>query len=180
MKILLLGKNGQLGWELQRALQPLGEVFALSRHNEHGLCGDLSDLHGLAKTIGYLKPEVVVNAAAYTAVDKAESDREQAFLINAQAPAAIACALKAHHGLLVHYSSDYVFDGTGEQARLEMAPGNPVNYYGYTKLEGERQIAHSGCGHMIFRTSWVYGTHGGTYRGRSDCRHHGACCQGLF
>lgn len=163
MKILLLGKNGQLGWELQRALQPLGKLVALSRHNENGLCGDLSDLHGLAKTIEYLKPDVVVNAAAYTAVDKAESDREQAFLVNARAPAVIAQALKIHHGLLVHYSSDYVFDGTGESARTELAPGNPINYYGYTKLEGEREIAHSGCGHFIFRTSWVYGTHGGNF-----------------
>ena len=163
MKILLLGKNGQLGWELQRALQPLGELFALSRHNENGLCGDLSDLHGLAKTIEYLKPDVVINAAAYTAVDKAESDREQALLINARAPAVIAQALKMHQGLLVHYSSDYVFDGTGEQARAELAPCNPVNYYGYTKLEGEREIINSGCRHLVFRTSWVYGTHGGNF-----------------
>lgn len=163
MKILLLGKNGQLGWELQRALQPLGQIFALSRHNEYGLCGDLSDLHGLANTIEYLKPDVVVNAAAYTAVDKAESDREQALLINARAPVTIAGALKAHQGLLVHYSSDYVFDGTGEQAWSELAQGNPVNYYGYTKLEGEREIMRSGCGHLIFRTSWVYGTHGGNF-----------------
>ncbi|MFV9473100.1 dTDP-4-dehydrorhamnose reductase [Advenella sp. RU8] len=163
MKILLLGKNGQLGWELQRALQPLGEVFALSRHNEHGLCGDLSDLQGLAKTIEYLKPEVVVNAAAYTAVDRAESDHDQAFLINAKAPAAIAQALKAHHGLLVHYSSDYVFDGSGEQTRIESALENPVNFYGHSKLEGEREIARTGCGHLIFRTSWVYGAHGGNF-----------------
>lgn len=163
MKILLLGKNGQLGWELQRALQPLGQIFALSRHNEYGLCGDLSDLHGLANTIEYLKPDVVVNAAAYTAVDKAESDREQALLINARAPAVIAQALKTYQGLLVHYSSDYVFDGTGEQARAELAPCNPVNYYGYTKLEGEREIIRSGGGYLVFRTSWVYGTHGGNF-----------------
>lgn len=163
MKILLLGKNGQVGWELQRTLQPLGEVVALSRANENGLCGDLSDLKGLQNTINKLKPNVVVNAAAYTAVDQAESDKEQAYLINAKAPEVIAHTLKLNNGLLVHYSSDYVFDGSGDEPRLESAQTNPVNYYGRSKLDGEQGITDSGCEHLIFRTSWVYGVHGGNF-----------------
>lgn len=163
MRILLLGKNGQVGWELQRTLKPLGEIIALSRQNENGLCGDLSDLPGVVETIEKLKPDVVVNAAAYTAVDKAETEREQAYLINAKAPEVIAQALKYNNGLLVHYSSDYVFDGSGDESRLESAQTNPVNYYGYSKLAGERAIADSGCEHLIFRTSWVYGIHGGNF-----------------
>ncbi|NLY65471.1 MAG: NAD(P)-dependent oxidoreductase, partial [Alcaligenaceae bacterium] len=157
MKILILGKNGQVGWELQRALQPLGQVIALARKEENGLSGDLSNLQALDVTIRSVKPDVVVNAAAYTAVDKAESEHESAYLINARAPEVIANALRVNKGLLVHYSTDYVFDGSGNEPRAESAPTSPVNYYGYSKLAGERLVANSGCAHLVFRTSWVYG-----------------------
>ena len=112
MKILLFGANGQVGWELQRSLAPLGEVVALDRHSQH-LCGDLANLQGLAGTVAQVSPNVIVNAAAYTAVDKAESDVDTAHLINALAPGALAQAATAAGALLVHYSTDYVFDGSG-------------------------------------------------------------------
>lgn len=169
MKILLLGKNGQVGWELQRALQPLGQVIALGRQKENGLSGDLSNLQALDATIRSVQPDVVVNAAAYTAVDKAESEHEQAYLINARAPEVIANALKANKGLLVHYSTDYVFDGSGNEPRTESAPTSPVNYYGYSKLAGERLIANSGCAHLVFRTSWVYGAQGNNFAKTMMC-----------
>ena len=160
MKILLLGKNGQVGWELQRALQPLGTVIALDRKGEGGLVGDLSDLQGLRQTLCDLRPDVVINAAAYTAVDKAESEPALARRINTEAPEVIARCLAKLGGWMVHYSTDYVFDGSGSQSWREGDPAGPLNVYGQSKFEGECAIQASGCKHLIFRTSWVYSAHG--------------------
>jgi dTDP-4-dehydrorhamnose reductase len=162
MKILLLGKNGQVGWELQRSLAPLGEVLALDR-NSTSHCGDLSNLEGLAETVRVFRPQVVVNAAAYTAVDKAESDTSTAHLVNALAPEVLSRACAALDALLVHYSTDYVFDGSGQTPWLETDATGPLNVYGHSKLAGEQGIAKQGAKHVIFRTSWVYGTEGGNF-----------------
>ena len=163
MKILLLGKNGQVGWELQRALAPLGELTALDRQGDDGLCGDLTNLNGLAATVRAVQPQVIVNAAAYTAVDKAEGEPELAQRINAEAPAALAREAAALGALLVHYSTDYVFDGSGRAPWAEDAPTGPLGVYGATKLAGEQAIAQTGCPHLILRTSWVYAARGGTF-----------------
>ncbi|RII75945.1 dTDP-4-dehydrorhamnose reductase [Pseudomonas monteilii] len=167
MRILLLGKDGQVGWELQRALLVLGEVVALSRHQAptpYGtLSGDLSDLAGLREAISAVAPDVIVNAAAYTAVDKAETERELAHTVNALASQVMAEEAKRLDALLVHYSTDYVFDGTGTSAWKESDQVSPVNYYGETKLQGEQLIAASGCKHLIFRTSWVYAARGNNF-----------------
>lgn len=160
MKILLLGKNGQVGWELQRALSTMGEVIALGRHSANGLCGDLTNIEGLRETIRQVAPDIIVNAAAYTSVDKAESDKQVATLINATAVQVIAEEASSLGSWLVHYSTDYVFGGTGEKAWCETDAVAPANAYGATKLAGERAIVESGCKHLIFRTSWVYGTRG--------------------
>lgn len=162
MKILLLGKNGQVGWELQRSLAPLGEVLALDRHSTD-FCGDLSQPERLAQTVRDWRPDVVVNAAAHTAVDKAESEPELARCLNATAPAALAQAAAEVGAWLVHYSTDYVFNGQGEQQWQEGSPTGPLSMYGQTKLEGEQHIAASGCKHLIFRTSWVYAARGGNF-----------------
>ena len=162
MKILLLGKNGQVGWELQRSLAPLGEVLALDR-NSTTHCGDLSNLEGLAETVRVFRPQVVVNAAAYTAVDKAESDSSTAYLVNALAPEVLSRACTALDAMLVHYSTDYVFDGSGQTPWLETDATGPLNVYGHSKLAGEQGIAKQGAKHVIFRTSWVYGTEGGNF-----------------
>ena len=162
MKILLLGKNGQVGWELQRSLAPLGEVLALDRHST-SYCGDLTHLEGLADTVRLFKPNVVVNAAAYTAVDKAESDPETAHLVNALAPEVLSRACAAIGARLIHYSTDYVFDGSGQTPWVETDATGPVNSYGRSKLAGEQGIAKQGAQHVIFRTSWVYGTEGGNF-----------------
>ena len=162
MKILLLGKNGQVGFELQRSLAPLGEVLALDR-NSTSHCGDLSNLEGLAETVRVYRPDVVVNAAAYTAVDKAESDTEAAHRINALAPEVMSRACAALGAYLVHYSTDYVFNGTGQTPWVETDPTGPLNVYGHSKLAGEQGIAKQGAKHVIFRTSWVYGTEGGNF-----------------
>ena len=160
MKILLLGKNGQVGWELQRALAPLGELVALDREGKDGMCGDLSRPDDLPRTVRDLAPDVIVNAAAYTAVDKAEGDADQARRINAEAVGALAAEAARLDALLVHYSTDYVFDGSGATPwREEDAPA-PLSVYGRTKLEGEQSIVASGCRHLIFRTSWVYAARG--------------------
>ena len=163
MKILLLGKDGQVGWELQRSLAPLGELVALGRHAADGLCGDLGHLEGLAQTVRQLRPDVIVNAAAHTAVDKAESEPELARALNALAPGVLAQEAKAVDALLVHYSTDYVFDGSGSVPRLETDAVAPLSVYGRTKLEGEQHIQASGCRHLIFRTSWVYAARGGNF-----------------
>jgi dTDP-4-dehydrorhamnose reductase len=159
MKLLLLGKTGQLGWELQRALAPLGELVALDRHEG----GDLSDSSALAATVRRVSPDVIVNAAAYTAVDKAESDQAAARQINATAVGVLASEAKALGALLVHYSTDYVFDGSGDQPRDESAATGPLSAYGRTKLEGEQLIRDSGADALVLRTSWVYAARGGNF-----------------
>ncbi len=161
MKILLLGKNGQVGWELQRSLSVLGELVALDRHSDP--CGDLSQPERLAQTVRALRPDVIVNAAAHTAVDKAESEIDLARTLNATAPAALAQVAAETGAWLVHYSTDYVFDGSGTRPWQEMDATGPLGVYGQTKLEGERAIAASGCRHLVFRTSWVYAARGGNF-----------------
>ncbi len=169
MKILLLGKNGQVGWELQRSLAPLGTVLALDR-NSHShtedtadFCGDLSQPERLAQTVRTFQPDVIVNAAAHTAVDKAESEPELARMLNALAPAALAKAAADVGAWLVHYSSDYVFNGAGNRPWQEDDAAGPLSVYGHTKLEGEQAILASGCRHLILRTSWVYAARGGNF-----------------
>ena len=162
MKILLFGANGQVGWELQRSLSPLGELVALDRHSTE-LCGDLTDLEGIKDTLGRFGPDVIVNAAGYTAVDKAESDSEAAQIVNAAAPGVLATAAAKAGAWLVHYSTDYVFDGSGAKPWVEGDPTGPLNVYGKTKLEGEQRIASQCAKHLIFRTSWVYAARGGNF-----------------
>ncbi len=162
MKILLFGKGGQVGWELQRSLAPLGEVVAVDFDSKE-LCGDFTHVEGLAQTIRTVAPDVIVNAAAHTAVDKAESEPELVRTINALAPAVLAQEAKRSNAWLIHYSTDYVFDGTGDKAWVETDQTAPLNIYGKTKLEGEQLIQQSGCRHLIFRTSWVYGARGGNF-----------------
>ncbi|GGY06609.1 NAD(P)-dependent oxidoreductase [Litchfieldella qijiaojingensis] len=160
MRILLLGKNGQVGWELQRALAPIGHVIALDRSGQGGLSGDLADLDGLRFMLREFKPTVIVNAAAYTAVDRAEEECEMASLINAEAPRVLAEEAQTFDALLVHYSSDYVFDGSGKAPWQERDTPSPLNHYGASKLAGEQAIQASGCRYLIFRTSWVYSARG--------------------
>ena len=162
MKILLLGKNGQVGWELQRSLAPLGEVLALDRHSID-FCGDFSQPERLAQTVRDWRPDVIVNAAAHTAVDKAESEPDLSRCLNATAPAALAQAAAEIGAWLVHYSTDYVFNGQGAQPWQETDATAPLSIYGQTKLEGEQAIATSGCKYLIFRTSWVYAARGGNF-----------------
>lgn len=157
-KILLLGCNGQVGWELQRSLAPLGTLLACDRQQ-----ADLSDLPGLELLLRREQPSIIVNAGAYTAVDKAESDIANARRINAKAPAVLAKIARELDAWLVHYSTDYVFDGSGNQPILEGAHTGPLGIYGKTKLEGEQAIRASGCKHLIFRTSWVYATRGANF-----------------
>ncbi|CAI3797105.1 dTDP-4-dehydrorhamnose reductase [Pseudomonas sp. MM221] len=160
MKILLLGKNGQLGWELQRALAPLGEVIALDRQGSGSLCGDLSNLDGLAATVQALAPDVIVNAAAYTAVDQAESEPALAARVNAEAPGVLAREAARLGAWLIHYSTDYVFNGSGQAPWQEDAPTGPLSVYGRTKREGELAIHASGASAIVLRTSWVYAARG--------------------
>lgn len=162
MKILLLGKNGQVGWALQRSLAPLGELVALDAQSQIH-CGDLSNLAGLAQTVRDVAPDVIVNAAAYTAVDKAESEPALAHAINALAPGMLAQEAKRCGAWLVHYSTDYVFDGSGKQAWLEDDASAPLSVYGASKLAGEQAIMAAACQHLIFRTSWVYGARGNNF-----------------
>ena len=162
MNILLFGKGGQVGWELQRSLAPLGEVTALDRHSTD-FCGDLGNLTGLRETVQRLRPQLIVNAAAHTAVDKAESEPELARLINATAPGVLAQEAHKLGAWLVHYSTDYVFDGSGSQPWVETDTPAPLSVYGHTKLEGEQLIAQHCPKHLIFRTSWVYAARGGNF-----------------
>ncbi len=162
MKILLFGKNGQVGWELQRSLAPLGELIALDADSRE-LCGDFTNLDGIVQTVHAVAPDVIVNAAAHTAVDKAESEAELARTINALAPGVLAQEAAHCHAWLIHYSTDYVFDGSGDRPWLETDAAAPLNVYGATKLEGEQLIRQSACRHLIFRTSWVYGARGGNF-----------------
>lgn len=161
-KILLFGKNGQLGRELQRSLQPLGQVIALDVDSpEHA--ADFSQPQGLLNTVRALQPDIIVNAAAYTAVDKAESEPELARAINADAPGVLAAEAERLGAWLVHYSTDYVFDGSGERPWRETDRPAPLNVYGRTKLAGEQEIAAVCTRYLILRTSWVYGGHGSNF-----------------
>jgi dTDP-4-dehydrorhamnose reductase len=160
MKILLFGRNGQVGWELQRSLAPLGELVALDRAAPGG---DLSDLDGVRRAIRTLKPDAVVNAAAYTAVDRAESEPELCRQINALAPEAMAQEAGALGAWMVHYSTDYVFDGSGDRPWTEADAKSPLNVYGRTKAEGEERIAAACGNHLLLRTSWVYADRGSNF-----------------
>lgn len=162
MKILLFGKNGQVGWELQRSLALLGEVIALDSSSTE-FCGDFTNMQGLIQTVRAIAPDIIVNAAAHTAVDKAESEPEVARTINALAPTLLAQEAKSIGAWLIHYSTDYVFDGSGDKPWVETDDTKPLNVYGKTKLEGEQFIRQSGCKHLIFRTSWVYAARGGNF-----------------
>jgi dTDP-4-dehydrorhamnose reductase len=163
MKILLLGKNGQVGWELQRSLAPLGDLIACDFDSAGDLKADFSQPDSLLPLLHRVQPTVIVNSAAHTAVDKAESEPELARAINATAPGVLAGWCAASGALLVHYSTDYVFDGSGSTPRDETAPTGPLSVYGRTKLEGEELIRDSGCPHLILRTSWVYAARGGNF-----------------
>lgn len=163
IRILLLGKNGQVGWELQRALAPLGELVACDFDSPGELRADFTQPETLRALVWRVQPVVIVNAAAHTAVDKAEAEPDLAHQLNATAPAVLADEAEACGALLVHYSTDYVFDGSGVEAREEDDATGPLNVYGRSKLEGERLIRMSGCQHLILRTSWVYAARGGNF-----------------
>jgi dTDP-4-dehydrorhamnose reductase len=162
MQILLFGKSGQVGWELQRSLAPLGELIALDVDSRQQ-CGDFTRLDDIAHTVRAIAPDVIVNAAAYTAVDKAESEPELVRTINALAPGILAREARKLGSWLIHYSTDYVFDGSGSKPWVENDSTGPLSVYGSTKLEGEEAIHASGCHHLIFRTSWVYAARGGNF-----------------
>ena len=162
MNILLFGKGGQVGWELQRSLASLGQLTALD-FDSSAHCGDFSSLQGLAETVRSVRPDVIVNAAAHTAVDKAESEPELARIINATAPGVLAQEAQKLDAWLVHYPTDYVFDGSGTRPWLEADTPAPLSVYGQTKLDGERLIAENCKKYLIFRTSWVYAARGGNF-----------------
>lgn len=162
MNILLFGKNGQVGWELQRSLAPLGKIIALDVHSKD-YCGDFSNTEGVAETVRRIRPDVIVNAAAHTAVDKAESEIEFATLLNARSVEAIAKAASETGAWVVHYSTDYVFPGTGETPWREDDATAPLNVYGETKLAGEKALQDNCARHLIFRTSWVYAGKGNNF-----------------
>lgn len=167
MKILLLGANGQVGHELRRSLAPLGEIVVTTRAGtlDGNKCEQADfDLPGsLPVLIERIAPDVVVNAAAYTAVDRAENEPDAAFRANAESPARLAEACAGSGALLVHYSTDYVFDGESSRPYREEDTSGPLGVYGRTKLEGEQAIRNSGCHHLIFRTAWVYGNYGANF-----------------
>ena len=162
MKVLLFGRTGQVGWELQRSLAPLGELVALDSRSTD-FHADFSRPDALAETVMKLRPDVIVNAAAHTAVDKAESEPALAQAINAEAPGVLAREAAASGAWLVHYSTDYVFDGSGTRPWREDDSTGPLSVYGRTKLEGEQRVRASGCRHLILRTSWVYAARGGNF-----------------
>ncbi|MCU1772405.1 dTDP-4-dehydrorhamnose reductase [Pseudomonas sp. 13B_3.2_Bac1] len=163
MKILLFGKNGQIGWELQRALAPLGELVAYGHNAAQGLAVDLADAEALRAVVRAVEPDLIVNAAAYTAVDKAESDKEKVDRVNAQACEIMAQEAKALGAWFVHYSTDYVFSGQGCEPWKETDLVAPLNQYGRSKAAGEQAIIQSGCQYLIFRTSWVYAQRGNNF-----------------
>lgn len=162
MKLLLLGKGGQVGWELQRSLAPLGELVALD-HDSTEFHSDFSQPERLFETVRTIRPDVIVNAAAHTAVDKAEAEPELARKLNATAPGVIAQVAHELGALMVHYSTDYVFDGSGDRPWHEGDATAPLSVYGRTKLEGEQLVARHCPKHLIFRTSWVYAAQGGNF-----------------
>jgi dTDP-4-dehydrorhamnose reductase len=157
-KILLTGSRGQVGWELARSLSTLGEVVALDSSQL-----DLTDADAIRRVVAEIQPRIIVNPAAHTAVDKAESEAERAYALNATAPGILAEEAEKLGALLVHYSTDYVFDGSGEQARIETDATGPLNVYGASKLAGEQAILANCRKHLIFRTSWVYGARGANF-----------------
>ncbi|MFN9727591.1 dTDP-4-dehydrorhamnose reductase [Acidovorax sp.] len=162
MNILLFGKGGQVGWELQRSLSVLGTVTALDFDStDH--CGDFANPSGVADTVRALRPDVIVNAAAHTAVDKAETEPDLARTLNATTPGAIALEAAKLGAWMVHYSTDYVFDGSGSRPWVETDTPAPLSVYGRTKRESEQRIAESGAKHLILRTSWVYAARGGNF-----------------
>ena len=161
MKILLFGKGGQVGWELQRSLAPLGELVAVD-FDSTDLCGNFADPEGIARTVRSIAPDVIVNAAAHTAVDKAESEPGFARTLNATSPGVLADEAQKLGAWLVHYSTDYVFDGSGAAPRREDAPTAPLSVYGTTKLEGEQAVTRC-ARHLIFRTSWVFAARGANF-----------------
>lgn len=163
MKVLLFGRNGQVGWELQRSLATLGEVISPDRSATGGICGDLVNLEALRATIRTVAPDIIVNAAAYTSVDKAESEKDLSMQVNALAVKAMAEEACRLGSWFVHYSSDYVFDGEGSAAWRETDTVSPINHYGVTKVEGENAVVSSGCKYLVFRTSWVYGARGNNF-----------------
>ncbi len=158
MKILLTGATGQVGWELARTLMPLGDVIAVNRRQVN-----LADLSSIQAAVRRFNPDVIVNPAAYTAVDKAETEQAQAFLINAEAPGILAEEAKKINALLVHYSTDYVFDGSKDGLYMEDDLTNPANVYGQSKLAGEQAIQAAGCDYLVLRTSWVYASRGNNF-----------------
>jgi len=158
LRILLTGVNGQVGWELQRTLAPLGEVIVADRSRL-----DLADTAGIRRTLDMIAPDLIVNPAAYTAVDKAESEPDLAHAINAVAPGELAQGAAARGIPLVHFSTDYVFDGRKSAAYTEADAPNPLGVYGATKLAGEQAVARAGAPHLILRTSWVYGLRGSNF-----------------
>ncbi|HAV1457453.1 dTDP-4-dehydrorhamnose reductase [Enterobacter hormaechei] len=162
MNILLFGKTGQVGWELQRALAPLGNLIAIDVHSKD-YCGDFSNPEGIAETVRNIKPDVIVNAAAHTAVDKAESEPDFAQLLNATSVEAIAKEAAKIGAWVVHYSTDYVFPGDGETPWSETDATAPLNVYGQTKLNGEKALQDNCPNHLIFRTSWVYAGKGNNF-----------------
>ena len=162
MNILLFGRGGQVGWELQRSLSVLGSLTALD-HDSTTHCGDFTQLSGLRDTVRAVKPDLIVNAAAHTAVDRAESEPELARTLNALAPGVLAEEAARAGATLVHYSTDYVFDGQGSAPWCETDTPAPLNVYGRTKLEAEQLISASGARHLILRTSWVYAARGGNF-----------------
>jgi dTDP-4-dehydrorhamnose reductase len=155
LRILLTGRSGQVGWELARCLAPLGELVAPDRDSL-----DLERPRTLAAAVAGARPDLIVNAAAYTAVDQAEREQDRAFAVNCESVEALARAAAGCGALLVHYSTDYVFDGAGRTPYVETDAPAPINAYGRSKLAGERAIARSGCRHLILRTSWVYAMRG--------------------
>ena len=159
MKILVLGATGQLGSELQRSLSSFGQLITLGTHDAHYYC-DLQHTNELIKTLKQIRPSVIVNAAAYTAVDQAQKNPEMARRINAVTPSVLAHEAAAIDAWLIHYSTDYVFNGKGSRPWVETDLAEPLNIYGQTKLEGDLAIQASGCKHLILRTSWLYGKHG--------------------
>lgn len=164
MKVLLTGPTGQVGWELVRSLLPFGEIFSAGRE-----IADFSEPDSLRSLVRDVKPDIIINAAAYTKVDKAEDEEALATIINAQAPGVLAEEAGQCNALLIHYSTDYVFDGKNDQPYLENAPTCPLSVYGITKLEGEKAIQTSGCDYLIFRTSWIYASRGENFV-RTMCR----------
>lgn len=158
MRILVTGSKGQVGWELVRSLLPLGDVIAADR----GMI-DLADLGAMREKVREIRPDIIVNAAAYTAVDRAEQEEQLATIINGEAPRLLAEEMALSGGLLVHYSTDYVFDGAQDQPYRESDTPNPLNAYGRSKLKGEQGILESKCDFLIFRTSWVYAARGNNF-----------------